>query len=197
MKRSRPRRSPVVSPKLTLLTILAFPVLCFAQSVAAEGVTRFDIAIKRSSDEVQVRKVESGVLLWVRSPFGISEMVVTRKEEHWPVVVKLRLQLRGLEKLQVLSGKLSLGARVNSSQASHEYDSLVGEVDYNCWKDVEKEEKRLTTNSRYWLPIKRVVSVDSESIGTSKQRDFEITLPKAVFDGNPKAITVKWIDFYR
>lgn len=197
MKRIRPRRSPLVSPKLTLLTILAFPVLCFARPVAAEGFPRFDIATKRSSDQVLVRKVESGVLLWVRSPFGISEMVVTRKEEQWPAVVRLRLQLRGLEKLRVLSGKISLGVRVNSSQASHEHDSLVGEVDYHCWKDVEKEEKRLTTNSRYWLPVKRVVSMDTGSIGSSKPRDFEITLPKAVFDGNPKAITVKWIDFYR
>jgi len=26
---------------------------------------------------------------------------------------------------------------------------------------------------------------------------FEMPLPKAFFEGNPKAITVNWIDFYR
>ena len=26
---------------------------------------------------------------------------------------------------------------------------------------------------------------------------FEMTLPKAFFEGNPKSITLNWIDFYR
>jgi hypothetical protein len=26
---------------------------------------------------------------------------------------------------------------------------------------------------------------------------FEIALPKAFFDGNPKTVTLNWIDFYR
>jgi len=30
-----------------------------------------------------------------------------------------------------------------------------------------------------------------------KDGDFEMQLPKALFGGNPKAITLNWIDFYR
>jgi hypothetical protein len=30
-----------------------------------------------------------------------------------------------------------------------------------------------------------------------KDGDFEIQLPKAFFEGNPKSIMVNWIDFYR
>ena len=26
---------------------------------------------------------------------------------------------------------------------------------------------------------------------------FEVTLPRAFFDGNPKSITLNWIDFFR
>lgn len=190
-------RVPLVSLRLTGFPLLALFVVCLMRPIAAQDVSHFDIVTRRGSDRVEVRTEEYGVLLWVQSPSGISDMVVTRKREQWPDVVKLRLQLKGLEKLQVISGDLSLGARVNSSQVSAGHKAGSGKVDCHCWKDVGKKEQRLAVDSRYWLPIKRVEGLDSKMKDSAKTRDFEITLPKTLLEENPKAITVKWIDFYR
>ena len=190
-------RVPLVPLRLTGFPLLALFVVCFMRPIAAQDVSHFDVVTRRGSDRVEVRTEEYGVLLWVQSPSGISDMVVTRKREHWPDVVKLRLQLKGLEKLQVISGDLSLGARVNSSQASAGHKAGSGKVDYHCWKDVGKKEQRLAVDSRYWLPIKRVEGLVSNMNASGKKRDFEITLPKTLLEENPKEITVKWIDFYR
>jgi hypothetical protein len=45
----------------------------------------------------------------------------------------------------------------------------------------------------------RIVSGDGKPAKDLPLREgyFEIALPKAFFEGNPKAITLNWIDFYR
>jgi hypothetical protein len=190
-------RVPLVPLRLTGFPLLALFVVCFMRPIAAQDVSHFDIVTRRGSDRVQIRTEEDGVLLWVQSPSGISDMVVTRKTKQWPGVVKLRLRLKGLEKLQVISGDLSLGARVNSSQASAGHQAAIGKVAFRCWQDVGKRAQPLAVDSRYWLPIKRIEGLGSKVETVGKAHDFEITLPQALFRKNPAAITVKWIDFYR
>jgi hypothetical protein len=41
------------------------------------------------------------------------------------------------------------------------------------------------------------VSAQEESPLAPKDGYFEMALPKAFFEGNPKSITLNWIDFYR
>jgi hypothetical protein len=65
------------------------------------------------------------------------------------------------------------------------------------WKD-GKEDAPLDAQSPYWIEI-RTVGRDGNLAKTIPLKDgyFEMQLPKAFFDGNPKAITMNWIDFYR
>ncbi len=178
--------------RLTIPTLFATVALGLTNLAAAQDAPLFQLTIKRNDDRVQVKTVNSEVLLLVTSPFGISEMTIERKGKQWPELMKLRLHLKGLEKFQVINGKLSLSAQVN-----HGDESNIGKTDYYCWKDGEKKGKRLTNKSRYWLKIQRVESEVSEAASSANPNDFEIALPKAFFEDNPQSITVKWIDFYR
>jgi hypothetical protein len=63
---------------------------------------------------------------------------------------------------------------------------------------VGKEEAPLDEKSPFWMNI-CIVGGDGKPEREIPLKDgyFEITLPKAFFENNPKSITVEWIDFYR
>ena len=98
----------------------------------------------------------------------------------------LRLHLKGLENFKVSNGIITLEAAVSSQ------DSIV-----RLWKD-GKEDSPLDSKSPYWMEI-RMVGNDGKPTTSIPVTDgyFEIQLPKALFEDNPKSITVNWIDFYR
>jgi hypothetical protein len=103
----------------------------------------------------------------------------------FPAVV-LRLHLKGLENFSVSNDKVKLEASVSSQD---------GKV--RLWKD-GKEDTPLDTKGPYWTEIQMVGS-DGKPAKTIPLKDgyFEMQLPKAFFEGNPKSITLNWIDFYR
>ena len=65
------------------------------------------------------------------------------------------------------------------------------------WKD-GKEDAPLNAKSPYWIEV-RILDGDGKqaTVIPLKRGSFEMQLPKALFEGNPKTITVNWIDFYR
>jgi hypothetical protein len=65
------------------------------------------------------------------------------------------------------------------------------------WTD-GNEEAALDSNSPLWMAI-RIVGREGKPAKTTPLEDgyFEMRLPKAIFEANPKSITVKWIDFHR
>jgi hypothetical protein len=65
------------------------------------------------------------------------------------------------------------------------------------WKD-GKEDSPLDAKSPRWMDIRLVGSDGKPAKGIPlKDGYFEMKLPTAFFENNPKAITVNWIDFYR
>ncbi|HRA89374.1 MAG TPA: hypothetical protein PK992_14915 [Planctomycetaceae bacterium] len=126
-------------------------------------------------------QIENGNAVFsVHSPFGISQTTTERLDEKWPNIVVLRLYLKGLENFKVTNGTITLEAAVSSQ-------------DVRIWKD-GKEDIPLDSKSPYWMEIRIVGKVE-----TIPPNDgyFEMQLPKVFFEGNPKSITVNWIDFYR
>ena len=147
---------------------------------------QFKITTKRDNDKVEVKVENDKSVFSVHSPFGISQAVIERADENWSDIVMLRLHLKGLENFKVSNGIITLEAAVSSQ------DSIV-----RLWKD-GKEDSPLDSKSPYWMEI-RMVGNDGKPTTSIPVTDgyFEIQLPKALFEDNPKSITVNWIDFYR
>jgi hypothetical protein len=146
---------------------------------------QFKITTKRDNDKVDVKVEQDTTVFSVHSPFGISQTVIERTEENWSDIVMLQLHLKGLENFKVTNGKVTLEAAVSSQD---------GKV--RLWKD-GKEDSPLDAKSPYWMEI-RMFSDDRKPVKTIPLDGyFEIQLPKALFEENPKSITVEWIDFYR
>jgi hypothetical protein len=177
------------------------PVIVFAAIVIlATAVTRchgdeqpgtrpqFKFTMKRESDRVEVLVEMNKTVFSIHSPFGISEATIERRDDMWPEAVALRLQLKGLDGFRISNGKLTL----NATASSHENKRQVRQ-----WKD-GKEDSLLDSRSPFWMEIRNVGS-DAKPVEDIPLKDgyFEMQLPKAFFEGNPKSFTVNWIDFYR
>lgn len=146
----------------------------------------FKITTKRDDDKVEVKAEEDKTYFLVQSPFGIGQAIIERSGDIWPTTVMLRLHLKGLEKFKVTNGKDTLEAAVSSQDAK-----------VRLWKDGE-EDSPLDSKHPYWTEV-RMVGKDGKPVKTIPLKDgyFEIKLPKALFENNPKSITLSWIDFYR
>lgn len=167
-------------PGLLVLTVAV------TSAAAADGTPPFKITTKRDNDRVEAKTEKDKVVFSVHSPFGISNAVIERTGEKWPDAVVLQLHLKGLESFRVTSGKVKLEASVSSQD---------GKV--RLWMD-GKEDSPLDAKSAYWMDI-RMIGGDGKPTKTIPLKDgyFEMQLPKAFFEGNPKTITMNWIDFYR
>src|SRR5262249_14555092 len=168
------------------LVVTLLPVLAWADDGAAPA--KFKITTKRKDDAVEVRAEKDKTLFIIKSPFGISQAVIEREGEKWPDAVVLRLHFKGLESFRASNGKVTLDAAVAIQE---------GKVKVRLWKD-GKEDAPLDEKGPLWTDI-RIVGGDGKPARELplKDRYFDVALPRAFFEGNPKSITVKWIDFYR
>lgn len=167
--------------------LLAFVLIGMMSAVtAADTLTPFKITTMRDNDRLESKIEKDKTIFVIHSPFGISNAVVERLGDKWPDAVVLRLHLKGLENFQATTAKVKLQASVSSQS---------GKV--RIWKD-DKEDLPLDSTSPFWMEI-RMVGVDGKPANAIPLKDgyFEMQLPKAFFEGNPKSFTMKWIDFYR
>lgn len=172
------------------MTFLLLPAIVGAANVvtAYGDDPPFTISTKRDDDKVEVKVQEGKAQFSVQSPFGIGQAVIARSGSHWPDTVMLRLHLKGLENLEVTNGKDTLEVAVSSH---------TGKRPVRVWMK-GKEDSPLKIESPFWMTV-RMVGPDgkpAEKIPLVNGH-FEMRLPKALFEGNPKSITIKWIDFYR
>ena len=172
---------------LEYLTIVAVTVCMFSTGCTdAVKESQFKITTKRADDMVDVEVKNASMVFSVHSPFGISQAVIESTSGTWPDTVMLRLHLKGLESFKVINGEITIEAAVSSQD---------GQV--RIWKD-DKEDSPLDSKSPYWTEI-RIIGSDGKRETTIPLKDgyFEIPLPRALFENNPKSITISWIDFYR
>ncbi|MFO1004096.1 MAG: hypothetical protein U0936_27580 [Planctomycetaceae bacterium] len=167
------------------LVILVVTFLSAGCAIAADE-SPFKITTKRDDDKTEVTFSNDKAVISVRSPVGISQAVIERNSEQWPDTVILRLHLKGLEGLKISNGKITLEAAVST------HDGTV-----RLWED-GNEDSPFDSGSPYWTEI-RLISKDGKPIKGVPLDDgyFEMQLPGALFEGNPKSITINWIDFYR
>jgi hypothetical protein len=171
-------------------------LLLFISGIAVAGggdapqdqPARFKITTRRKEDGVEVKAEKGKTVFSVKSPFGIGQAVIERREDAWPQAVVLRLHLKGLSSFRASNGKVTLDAAVSIQE---------GKVKVRMWKD-GKEDAPLDEKSLLWTDI-RIVGGDGKPAREFPLKGgyFEMALPKGLFEGNPKSITLSWIDFYR
>ena len=171
---------------LAVLLVMSSFALAGDGDAPKDQPAKFRITTRMKDDAVEVQVNKDKTVFVVKSPFGISQAVIERTDEKWPDAVVMRLHLKGLESFRATNGKVTLNAAVSSQD---------GKV--RLWKD-GKEGVPLDQKSLLWTDI-RMMSGDGKPAKAIPLKDgyFEMALPKAFFEGQPKAITVKWIDFYR
>ncbi len=149
---------------------------------------KFKVTTKRKDDSVEVQADKGKAVFVIKSPFGISQAVIEREEGAWPKTVALRLHLKGLSNFRAANRKVRVDAAVSIDE---------GKPKVRMWKD-GKEDAPLDEKSPLWTEF-RIVGGDGKPAKELPLKDgyFEVALPKAFFEGNPKSITLEWIDFYR
>ena len=146
--------------------------------------TTFEIKTKKSADQVKVKIGNDSATFDVSSPSGIGGVTVTLAKGKWPTTVVLRLHLSGLESLAVSSGKTKLAGSVLSHSGNTRRLYLT--------EDRKQGEREPGTE------IKVLDAAGKPVKGLpGKGGYFEITLPKALLDSQPKNVELGWIDFYR
>lgn len=166
--------------------VLAVVTTALAATAAADETLPFKIMTKRDNDRVRVKADRDQAVFSIHSPSGISHASIERTSDKWPDAVVLRLHLKGLEKFRAVNDKVKLEAAVSSQDGKA-----------RIWTD-GKEDKLLDAKSPYWMAI-RAVGGDGKPAKVFPLKDghFEMALPKAFFESNPKSITLNWIDFFR
>ena len=174
--------------KLLACGLVVLAVAATSGVTAGDGKPPFKVTTKRADDRVDVKAEKGKTTFSVYSPFGISHAAIERVEEKWPDAVVLRLYLKGLESFRASNGKVTLDAAVSSNNDKQRV---------RLWKDGD-EKSLLDSKSPFWMEI-RMVGSDGKPAKSIPLEDgyFEMQVPKAFFEGNPKSITLNWIDFYR
>jgi hypothetical protein len=167
---------------------VALVLLVSAGGLAFDPPPKFKITTRRKDDSVEVRADKDQTLFTVKSPFGISQAVIERADDKWPDAVVLRLHLKGLSNFRASNGKVTLDAAVSIQE---------GKTQVRMWKD-GKEDAPLDERNPFWTDI-RILGNDGKPARDLPLKDgyFEMTLPRPLFEGNPKSITLNGIDFYR
>ncbi len=157
-----------------------------AEAVPAEAA--YQIAAKRSSDQVTVQGGGEQVVFVVESRTGIGRAEITRRNTAWPATVVIRLVLRGLEDFRVKAGDTELGVAVSSHGEG-------GRV--RAWRT--SEEQAILAADDPLCPQVRLL--DSRGKPTDKGPPeiaaIEMVLPAALLKSQPKTIELSWIDFFR
>jgi hypothetical protein len=173
---------------LAVLLVISGIALAGDGEAPKDQPAKFKITTKRKDESVAVKAEKDKTVFTVTSPSGISQAVIERQEATWPKALVLRLHLKGLESFRASNGKVTVDAAVSSKE---------GKLKVRTWKD-GKEDALLNEKSPFWTAI-RIVGSDGKPAKELPLKDgyFEVTLPRAFFEANPKSITLKWIDFYR
>ncbi len=138
----------------------------------------------KSADHVEVHVGENAATFAVRSPSGIGRATITLLKEPWPENVAVRFYLRGLESFRISQGKMQLTGSVSSHSGNPSRLEL---------SEDGKERKHEPGTS-----IRVFDSRGKPAQGLPGEGGyFEIALPRALFEGRSKSLTLQWIDFYR
>lgn len=154
------------------------------KGVSQESGSAFTVTTKKPEDRVKVQLERDTAIFDVSSQSGIGGATITLANGKWPTTVVLRLHLHGMESVAVSNGKIKLTGSVLSHNGNTKRLYL-SEVGKEGEREPGTEIKVFDTAGK---PINGLPGDGGY---------FEITLPKALLEGQPKSLELGWIDFYR
>jgi hypothetical protein len=158
------------------------------QAHAEENSISIDTKTEKPADQIKMAVDKNTVKLDVLSESGIGGATITMKHDKWPKTIVLRFHLRGLEWFSISNGKIKLSGSV----LSHSGNPRLLHV------DEDGKEKKVEMGSPYWTEIRVLDGNGKTTDGLpGKGGYFEIRVPKALLEGEPKRLELGWIDFYR
>lgn len=145
--------------------------------------------VGRTDTRVRFAVDHNKTVIDISSGFGIDKATIKRRAEEWPKSILVRLHLRGLESFKA-SGDWSRGGNVTIEWSV----ASTGKNDSRVSLQSREREITLGKESPYFT---QVGIVGPHRKIPLQDGYFEIPLPAKLFDRNPPAITLSWIDFYR
>ena len=129
--------------------------------------------LRKTEDSAAITSTQNTSVVKITSKSGIGEAKLVRAAGQWPVHLVIRLNLKGLESLQMDNGTIRVDSSIKSPL----------QVPY--WKIGRKAQDTDEPDGTLELKI------------TQSDGSIEMVVPKEMMAGNPAAIHLAWIDFYR
>ncbi len=144
---------------------------------------RFQSNVGRPDSRIQFEIEVDKTIIDVVSGFGIDKATIKRESEDWPKTVLVRLHLTGLESFTAGTAESTIEWSASRMKPASRVSLRLG-----------ADETVLSKDSPYFTEVRAVGFTEND---LRKDCYFEVPLPAKLFEGNPKAISLQWIDFFR
>jgi hypothetical protein len=154
---------------------------------AQSGEPAFTVITKNPDDQASIEYANGAGWIDIHSPTGIGYADLELESGIMPGEIVLRLHLKGLEQLQLISPQESIRDYVSSGGAFHITEETIVS---------SGTESALLPGHPLWMEI-QVVSEQSEKKIPLEEGYFEVTIPREFLQKAGTSFRVEWIDFYR
>lgn len=153
---------------------------------AGPGEPVFLVTTKNRDEQVDIRHENGAAFIDIHSPTGIGSAKFELESGAMPGEIVVRLHLKGLEEVRLVSAEDSLSASVSSSDSSRLNQKIIS----------PGSEMPLLPGHPLWMEIE-IVSGQPEKKIPLEEGYFEIRLPKEFIRKAGRSFEIAWIDFYR
>ena len=101
----------------------------------------------------------------------------------------MRFLLKGLEKLEVVYGQTAVAASLSSAPEYGVIESVR--------QDADGQEREISPESPYWMAVTLVPAGGAQAAVPLQKGYIEVQLPADFLIGEERALTFRWVDFFR
>ena len=147
----------------------------------------FSITLKNHDDRINAQHENGITVIDILSPRGIGSAQLKLESGPMPERMVLRLYLKGLEELRLVSGQTAIAASASSSEVFNVTNQKV---------IASGNEYFITPIDPLWMKV-QIVSGQSDKTIPLEDGYFEIAVPKEFIQTAGNSFEIRWIDFYR
>jgi len=152
--------------------------------ISGRGKLGLRATVGHGDTRIRFLSADDKTIFDITSRTGIDKATIRCETKQWPKTIFVRLHLSGLESFTVGSDNVTVEWSVSSTGKNAKRVSL----------RKDKKQTSLDEKSPYYTKV-RIVGGNGRI--PLKGGHFEIPLPAKLFEGNPREISLRWIDFYR